>query len=195
MDRSGIFKGKTTLGISGFALGDASVARSCVFATGVYSAGAKALQQELVNKGATKLHVDGLWGPCSESAFEKVTGVSLTKSSLESLFPISCSVWSKAIIGKACSNGTDEITTPQAPPPGPGGTPVPGTQADVPCPANFSRGPDGACYPVVPGPGGEAAPPTVKTQWIAGVPNYAVIGGAVAMLGLVGYLSFKGKKS
>jgi len=163
MHRGGIFTGLSSLG-SPVGLGDA--AQACTFATGVYSAGAKALQQLLISMGATKLKADGLWGPCSESAYEQITGEPLTQASVMAHYGINCSPYVKNVVGKSCSNGSDAVT--------PMVTVDPNQPVQTP-----------------PGPGTTTGGATTASL-VPGVSNLMLFGGvAVVLLGTLAYFSMK----
>jgi hypothetical protein len=198
---SGIFGKPTALGatFSVQSLGAVDVGK-CTFATWTSSEGARAVQQELVKRGATNLKVDGLWGPCSESAWRKITGVPLTQDALQSQFNINCSSFYKAgtFDPAKCTNGTDAVVAVSTPPEVPTATHPP-----VVCNPPYVADPTtGGCklapkpaVPDVPKPDAVtkvtappmdklAVPPPApiaKTQLIDGVPNtYLLAGGVVA---------------
>ena len=163
--RGGIFTGLSSLGSP---VGLSGSTQACTFATGVYSAGAKALQQLLISMGATKLKADGLWGPCSESAYEQVTGEPLTQASVMAHYGINCSPYTKAVVGKACSNGSDAVTPMVTVDPNQPVTPDPGTPASV------------------------VSPGATTASLIPGVSNLMLFGGlGVVVLGAVAYFALK----
>ena len=100
-------------GVSG--LGAASFDYCEFLGTYRYSEAAKAVQEVLISRGATKLKADGLWGPCSNKAFENVFGEPLTQESIRRLLGVTCTKF-KADPNNNCTNGTDVIA--------PMGTPV-----------------------------------------------------------------------
>lgn len=190
----GIFRNAAPMGLGSVNVGQ------CVFATWTKSAGAQAIQEELIRRGATKLKADGLWGPCSESAWQKVTGVPLTRASLESQFGIVCSSWNKAGIFdvKKCTDGTDAVTV--KPSPEVVSVPPPGTKTpQVVCNPPYVPDPmTGGCKmgatkpppvkvtvpPTAKPPVPASSPPAAKAdEWIKGVPNLAVIGAGVFVVG------------
>lgn len=73
------------------------------------SEAARQIQELLRSKGATSLKADGLWGGCTESAFQKIFGEPLTQDSLQRLLGVTCKAFKKGQFG-ACTNGSDVIT-------------------------------------------------------------------------------------
>ncbi|MFA4971442.1 MAG: hypothetical protein WC683_02430 [bacterium] len=198
----GIFNALSSLGCAVGLGADAPIKKSCTFATGLYSEGAKAIQQVLISRGATKLKADGLWGPCSESAFEKVTGGKLTQASILAQFNISCSPYIKNVIGTSCSNGTDAYTPPAVSPddispniPPTEKAPPVGTVVCPPGTDPIMQGTQVMCQaPVV---ANQPPPPVVapvRANLIPGVPNmYLGIGVGVLVLGGLAYFMLKPK--
>jgi hypothetical protein len=68
------------------------------------------VQKAIKNLGASSLTIDGLWGPCSESAFQKITGAPTSKASLEKI-GITCSSFEKKLVSPVsdCKSGADAI--------------------------------------------------------------------------------------
>lgn len=205
MNHGGIFNGPTALGIveQGIfrnAVGLGAVSQPCTFATSWPVGGgeaARAIQTEMKRRGAVNLKVDGYWGNCSESAYQKLFGEPLSKASIEKNFPIACSSFTKSgtFTPSKCTNGTDQISapiTPEVVPAPPAAVPEP---LQVVCQQGYVSDPvtggcklasGGATTPATSPP--TARPPAVavvsKTpppadkseQWISGISNTAVIG-------------------
>lgn len=215
MSHGGIFNGPTALGtveqgIFRNAVGLGAVTQPCIFATAWPVGGgeaARAIQTEMKRRGANSLKVDGYWGNCSESVYQKLFGEPLSKTSIEKNFPITCSSFSKSgvFVPSKCTNGTDRITAPIAPevvpPPT---TPEP---LEVVCQQGYVNDPvTGGCKlstttPTPPAPKPPApkspAPTTPREsataekseQWIEGIPNLAVLGVAAGVV-LIGIGAF-----
>jgi hypothetical protein len=92
------------------------------------SEAARQIQELLRAKGATSLKADGLWGPCTDSAFKNVFGEPLTKDSLQRLLGVTCEKFSKEVTG-SCTNGSDKIFPVTV------AVPIPGTASVVVAPA------------------------------------------------------------
>ena len=192
--RGGIFTGLSSRG-SPMGLGTTGTTKPCTFATGLYSEGAKAIQNELIKRGALQLKADGLWGPCSESAYEKVTGEPLSAASILANYGINCSPYIKKVIGTACKSGTDVITQVDPPPAIDPTQPAPPVAA-VTCPAGttpVNTGTEIQCQaPTISG-----QPPTppvapIGASLIPGVSNLVLFGGlGVVVLGAVAYFALK----
>jgi len=79
----------------------------------------KYLQGTLKANGFPNLNVDGMWGGCTKSAFEKASGQSVSKSAFESYLPIKCSKFSQYNSGcnykSTCSSGADTYVPPVVP--------------------------------------------------------------------------------
>lgn len=169
---------------------------------------AKALQQELINRGATRLVADGLWGSCSESAYQRIFGEPLSKQSLQKNLGISCTHFIKkgTFSPSLCKNGTDAVLTPTQTSTQqiPGHPPVeyvnvPGSeQPTASKPGDATTVTAASTATPASKPKASARTPTSKPaedEWIDGVPNYAVIaGGAVAVAAIAGLLLLGGKK-
>lgn len=76
------------------------------------------VQKAIKELGARSLVIDGLWGPCSESAFQKIVGAPTSKESLSKI-GISCNSFEKTLTTpvSACQNGQDAVdaSSPAAP--------------------------------------------------------------------------------
>jgi hypothetical protein len=220
MNHGGIFSGPTALGtvdrgIFRNPVGLGAVDQKCSFRrwwplTG--NEAARAIQTEMVRRGAKGLKVDGLWGNCSESAYQKLFKEPLTKESVLKNFNVNCTSFTKdgGFAPSKCTNGTDAVTKPPAEtgPPAPSPpAPGPGQPAEPPpviCQEGYIHDPvSGGCKEI---PGGR--PPlmepkckrdcdqtdaivieedkTAPAQWIDGVSNKTVIGVGigVALIGV-----------
>ena len=119
------------------------------------------LQKALISKGAEGLKADGVWGPCTQGAFETVTKQKFSKASVESFWggAITCSSVSYAASSGICKDGSDAVTV----------------TADTIKP------------PVEDGP---PAPPLVQgdplapaqAEFVSGVPNTVLFAGAAALI-------------
>lgn len=89
-------------------LGD-TAATPCMFSQWMVYPAAKRIQETLVALGAKQIKVDGIWGPCTESAYQNVFGEPLSKESLQSKLGIVCSSFSKTVSG-TCKDGSDTVT-------------------------------------------------------------------------------------
>lgn len=209
MAHGGIFNGPTALGIleQGVfrnAVGLGAVSQPCTFATSWPVGGgeaARAIQTEMKRRGAVNLKVDGYWGNCSESTYQKLFGEPLSKASIEKNFPITCSTFNKAGVfsPSKCTNNTDMISAPPTPEVVPAPPAPPSPPPKVICQEGYVSDPiTGGC---------KLAPPktttptktttTAKTpvrpvwpsqtkaasdEWIEGVPNLAIIGVGVGVV-------------
>lgn len=96
----GIFDAHSVLGVP-TSLGDDG--QACVLSMWYKTSLATQLQQLLANKGIQGLTVDGLWGPCSETAFRKVFGVGTSAETIKAHTGVDCSSF-KAYVEGGCAN-------------------------------------------------------------------------------------------
>jgi len=187
MSHGGIFGEPTALGIplSGFGALDVP---KCDFSRYSATEMAKTLQQALQNMGATSLKVDGVWGSCSESAYQKIMGTALTRESLEKMLGVTCGSFSKtgSPSPSGCTNGTDAIKAP------------PQQNPPWDTPAILDNPPDVQVPPTPIAPPA-STPPTVfvapaSKEWIPGVPNWATVAGTVLVLSVAGAAIYKSRK-
>lgn len=221
MNQGGIFSGPNALGTVEMGVffrsnsslaGLGAVSQACTFYSSYPIGGgeaARAIQTEMVRRGATGLKVDGYWGNCSESAYQKLFGSPLSKASIEKNFPITCSSFSKAgsFSPSNCKNGTDAITAVAPSTPPVVTEVVPGTNEPLPvlCGEGYVHDPlTGGCkrIPGVPAPAPPApAPPVVRPPaaaaiektWIPGLPNTYAIAIGVGVVGITAILLLKAK--
>lgn len=106
----GIFDQPSALGMP-ISLAGADVELDvCALYSGTKTASAGAIQQIMQQRGATRVKTDGLWGPCSESAFRKLVGEPTSAEALAKL-GVSCGSFKKNSPSANCQDGTDEIVS------------------------------------------------------------------------------------
>jgi hypothetical protein len=93
----------------------------CAYSPWVYSPETAKVQQQMVNRGATQLKVDGKWGSCTEQAYQTIYGEPLSQQSLlrqgiecSSFQQADKSGWGNKPNPAECSNPL--VITPKAPP-------------------------------------------------------------------------------
>ncbi len=153
----------------------------------------KRMQAMLVAAGASQVKIDGYWGPCTESAYQKIFGEPLSKESLAKL-GITCSSFVKEADG-TCTDGSDTVT-----PIGGGGQPATPTSMQ----SLLHLSPSKAAAPTF----SKVSPTLVSSVYrkpitvasatssseqtiIPGVPNLYVTLGGLAVLGVVGWFGYK----
>ena len=170
-----------------------TAATPCMFSQWMVYPAAKRIQETLVALGAKQIKVDGIWGPCTESAYQNVFGEPLSKDSLQSKLGIVCSSFSKTVSG-TCKDGSDTIT----PIGGSGGqsTSMQSLLAKLSpskaAPSTVSKTSPTLVSSVYRKPITVASATSSSEQTlIPGVPNLYVTLGGLAVLGVVGWFGYK----